>query len=324
MFKLSWTSKYRFSGGERVGRTRAGRRSAGAKTFNDDITAVQQSSAVDIDHTNNFLIAHKDTMPGGSPARAGASALCTRCQYPLCSSRNLKPGLRNSPRIRRYHPSAPLCQQPTETQALPLGDFYTDLLTSPIPRSSKYSSQNPPPPPTSTTLPTFAQSGDATKEDRARLLFGNMHTTNSSRYTSTSPSSTWRTIHGVPIPPRPTEPDNCCMSGCMHCVWDDYRDDIELWATRVTEAQAKVHTRSNNTSSSSTYATPKLDMPRPEVAAASGSMDEDGGGSEGLWSTPSSEAARDGGDLFAEIPVGIREFMATEKKIRDRKRARKK
>ena len=109
----------------------------------------------------------------------------------------------------------------------------------------------------------------------------------------------------------------------MHCVWDDYRDDIEMWATRVTEAQAKVHARGNNASVGGRHETPKLDMPRPEVAYASGSMDDDGGGSEGLWSTPSSGAARDGDDLFAEIPVGIREFMATEKKIRDRKRARK-
>ncbi len=28
---------------------------------------------------------------------------------------------------------------------------------------------------------------------------------------------------------RPKEPDNCCMSGCVHCVWDTYREEVEVW-----------------------------------------------------------------------------------------------
>lgn len=67
--------------------------------------------------------------------------------------------------------------------------------------------------------------------------------------------------------------------------------------------------------------TPKVGFPRDEVQAASGSMDDDGGGSEALWTTPSNEA--DPEALFEGIPVGIREFMATEKRIRDRKKVRK-
>jgi hypothetical protein len=63
-------------------------------------------------------------------------------------------------------------------------------------------------------------------------------------------------------------------------------------------------------------------MSRPEVDHAAGSMDDDGGGSESLWTTPSS--ASDGDDqLFSGIPVGIREFMATEKRIKDRRRAKR-
>ena len=68
--------------------------------------------------------------------------------------------------------------------------------------------------------------------------------------------------------------------------------------------------------------TPKIGFPRPEVQASSTSMDDDGGGSEALWQASSSEADPDA--LFAEIPVGIRAFMATEKRIRERKRAKNK
>jgi hypothetical protein len=42
------------------------------------------------------------------------------------------------------------------------------------------------------------------------------------------------------------------------------------------------------------------------------SMDDDGGGSEGNWSM---EGGGDE-DLFEDIPVGIREFMKTEKKLK--------
>ena len=62
-------------------------------------------------------------------------------------------------------------------------------------------------------------------------------------------------------------------------------------------------------------------MYRPEVAEASGSMDDDGGGSEGLWTAPAGQGEDDA--LFGGIPVGIREFMSTEKRIKERKRARK-
>ena len=106
------------------------------------------------------------------------------------------------------------------------------------------------------------------------------------------------------------------MSGCMHCVWDDYRDDIEEWAGRLREAQAK------GVGSGGTK-TPKTDLPRPELDHASGSMDDDGGGSEALWDSPSAAGDDGASELFAGIPVGIREFMATEKRLRDRKKARK-
>lgn len=99
------------------------------------------------------------------------------------------------------------------------------------------------------------------------------------------------------------------------CVWDDYRDDVESWAARLREAQAKSHGKGKTK-------TPKVGFPRAEVNAASSSMDDDGGGSEALWQAPSTEEDPDA--LFEDIPVGIREFMATEKRIRDRKKSKNK
>lgn len=93
------------------------------------------------------------------------------------------------------------------------------------------------------------------------------------------------------------------MSGCVHCVWDDFRDEMEDWATRVTTAKAKGGPEKGTKDMRS--------EPRAEVRSASGSMDDDGGGSETNWALPSQDD-----DLFANIPIGIREFMKTEKRLR--------
>ena len=42
---------------------------------------------------------------------------------------------------------------------------------------------------------------------------------------------------GVIVPARPEEPLNCCQSGCVHCVWDIYREDIEFYQQKRDEAR---------------------------------------------------------------------------------------
>ncbi|CAG8601770.1 1523_t:CDS:2, partial [Dentiscutata heterogama] len=40
-------------------------------------------------------------------------------------------------------------------------------------------------------------------------------------------------IDGELIPPKPVFPDNCCMSGCAHCVLDIYQDDLKEWKEKT-------------------------------------------------------------------------------------------
>jgi hypothetical protein len=47
------------------------------------------------------------------------------------------------------------------------------------------------------------------------------------------------------------------------------------------------------------------------------SMDDDGGGSETNWSAGLAMSGQEG-DLFKDIPVGIREFMRTEKMLKQK------
>jgi hypothetical protein len=82
-------------------------------------------------------------------------------------------------------------------------------------------------------------------------------------------------------------------------VWDLYRDDMEEWAAKSAEARAALRSRREKA---------KGVGAQTNVAM---SMDDDGGGSETNWS-----AGGEDGHLFDDIPVGIREFMKTEKKLK--------
>lgn len=91
------------------------------------------------------------------------------------------------------------------------------------------------------------------------------------------------------------------MSGCVNCVWDQYRDELEEWAEKRGEAERRM-TRER--------------MGQTQPTHVMSSMDDDGGGSETNWDLgPPRE-----GDLFVDIPVGIREFMRTEKKLKEKRR----
>lgn len=59
-------------------------------------------------------------------------------------------------------------------------------------------------------------------------------------------------------------------------------------------------------------------MHRPSEDGAAPSIDDDGGGSESNWEFSMDGREVDLENLFADVPVGIREFMRTEKMLRDR------
>lgn len=86
-----------------------------------------------------------------------------------------------------------------------------------------------------------------------------------------------------------------------------YRDELEEWAAKSAEARAKLHAQEGGTRAG---AGPKRS---DAVAHAAVSMDDDGGGSETNWNLDTG-----GKDLFEGIPVGIRQFMMTEKMLKQR------
>lgn len=138
-------------------------------------------------------------------ARNAISILCSQCHRPL---RTRIPQAQVAA-IRAFHRSTSSQENKTpQYQPRDLGDFYNDLLATPLPKVAKAK--------TETELPDWVASGGRKEiEERAKKVFGSIEGSGYQSSVSKTPDATWKTINGVPIPPRPMEPDNCCMSGCV-------------------------------------------------------------------------------------------------------------
>ncbi|KAF1947695.1 hypothetical protein EJ02DRAFT_449175 [Clathrospora elynae] len=195
-------------------------------------------------------------------------------------------GLQNSSRIQRRFKGY---IAPEGEQARPITGFYADMLKKPLPKVQTLTRTEPEP------LKTPAMTQKEETFAKARIIFGST-TALAERKQEIANAS--QSVAGVLVPPRPEEPDNCCMSGCVNCVWDMYRDEMEEWAEKSARARAAMHAQRQEGKTSGHIAT---------------SMDDDGGGSETNWNL-GTEVDQD--KLFDDIPVGIREFMRTEKKLK--------
>ena len=168
-------------------------------------------------------------------------------------------------------------------EAPPFHGYLIDALDAPLGTLASATKTAPSPPPPENP----PQSPEEEKIAKARVVFGSRLAGPAERKREIDKLS--EMVAGVKVPPRPEEPDNCCMSGCVNCVWDLYREELEEWAEKKGEADAKMRAQRE----------------------AAGSMDDDGVGN---WDVGE-------GGLFEGIPVGIREFMRTEKVLKERHRA---
>lgn len=84
--------------------------------------------------------------------------------------------------------------------------------------------------------------GSVTSRDRMKDVFGTRLEDGGRLSSSRRDANEPVLIAGVLVPHRPAEPDNCCMSGCVNCVWEQYNDDIRDWRMKrrlATEAISK-------------------------------------------------------------------------------------
>ena len=112
----------------------------------------------------------------------------------------------------------------------------------------------------------------------------------------------------------------------MNCVWDLYRDEMEEYVMKRREADyalkmdislegARRKRRRREDTGMSGSSGRRLVYEEAEGAVKI--MDDDGGGSERLRSK-SSDSDLSEEDMFKNIPVGIREFMKQEKRLKEK------
>jgi oxidoreductase family protein len=114
------------------------------------------------------------------------------------------------------------------------------------------------------------------------------------------------------------------MSGCVNCVWDVYREDLEEWAAKASEARARMAAQGKPAGGADERRLRSFKAGGTTgkgLQGGAGSMDDDGGGSETNWDGGIGVdlgTGKQGAELFADIPVGIREFMRTEKMLKEK------
>lgn len=266
-----------------------------------------------------------------------------------------------TPPIKDQTPPEPI--EPSNEQSIPLGPYYDSIIQDPQPLPAK-KPEDPPtttaddkPPPssqasrgrksddasktatgtasTSHPVPTPSGSTPPSSEAKARVVFGSSlagPAERAERLAAIRRHS--RLIAGVMVPPRPEEPDNCCMSGCVNCVWDRYRDEMEWWATANAEAHRRLQAQEAGVGATAAAASAADNSPAVRAGPSTGmgaagpmSMDEDGGGSIGNWDINNVAGQGAGGtltrdfwddELYKNVPVGIREFMKQEKRLKEK------
>lgn len=178
-------------------------------------------------------------------------------------------------------------------------DFYDLLLQT---------QRNPIPPPepesSSTSFEGAYALEDLTPEERISRVFGGRIRgdvrQSSSRFNVGDP----RIIAGVKVPAKPIEPNNCCMSGCINCVWEMYNDDIKDWNDKRKEAAGKLAVRGGIWPADFD---PPVRFLNPENMP--------GGNTGGKVAEKAKvEAKQEQEDEWANVPVSIRVFAEMERK----------
>lgn len=254
--------------------------------------------------------------------------------------------------------------EPSSTQSMPLGAYYENILNQPQPipeekpeeppASSTEEPEAPSPPkargrkpkeekPSSSTSSTPKKKAAAPEpsvatspptptppptsaQEKAKIVFGSRLAGPMERAERLAELRSRSTlIAGVLVPPKPSEPDNCCMSGCVNCVWDRFRDEMEEWATASAEAEQRLRAQDAGISGNATAPAPmgvSSVGPRGSDHHAA-SMDDDGGGSETNWDAQAKEPGKLAknfwdDELYQNVPIGIREFMKQEKRLKEK------
>lgn len=157
---------------------------------------------------------------------------------------------------------------------------------------------------TSTTTTGKYALNKLSAEEKMERIFGGRIRGDERRSLSRMNVGEPRMIAGVMVPDKPLEPDNCCMSGCINCVWEMYNDDVKDW--NVKRKKAAVLLRKKGGVWPSNFH-PPVQLLKLENLEAGTVVETD-------------KKIKDDDDTWGTVPVQIRVFAEMEKRMKERKR----
>lgn len=153
--------------------------------------------------------------------------------------------------------------------------------------------------------PNSAVQNTSTQE-RAKQVFGQVGSRDASRAEAEAKA---RTVGGVKVPAKPEEPTNCCMSGCINCVWEQFKDELEDWQYKRQKAKDALLTTHTNSKWPVDFG------PEPDRTGTNAQKYR-----EKLKKTTEITEDESG---WEDIDMSIRVFVETEKMLREKKRRKK-
>ncbi|KAK4225749.1 oxidoreductase-like protein [Podospora fimiseda] len=274
-----------------------------------DVPKVEEKPATPAEKPSEKPTEKKPSKPASPPKNPTNAA----------SSSSEAPKDKPAPPRKEFKPRKP------RTNGTKEKSVYSSPSSSEIDDDVPPSSDPPPPPPISSS--TESNTPDSSQaEQRARVIFGSSLAGPAERAERLARiKNQSRLIAGVLVPPKPDEPDNCCMSGCVNCVWDRYRDEMEEWVFKSKEAEARLAAREAGAEVAATEESvqqqkQKINLGVHELDGRGAvSIDDDGGGSSSNWTREETIAKNLwDDDLYKNVPVGIREFMKQEKRLKEK------
>ena len=157
----------------------------------------------------------------------------------------------------------------------------------------------------------YALDESLTPEERIAKVFGGRIKGEAPRSSSRVDRGEPRNIAGVIVPEKPMEPDNCCMSGCINCVWELYNDDVKEWNLQRKKAADTLVKKGGRWPED--FYPPVLRLKKENLPLSLVERREKGGIKEGKMLEEE--------ESWGNVPVAIRVFAEMEKKMKAKKAA---
>lgn len=125
-------------------------------------------------------------------------------------------------------------------------------------------------------------------------------------------------IGGINVPDKPNEPDNCCMSGCINCVWELFDEDIKDWNEKRKLAAKKLIEKGGRWPEN--FHPPLKYLNRENFPLSlSNKSDKELGIDKKHRHDDENNIIQDD-EAWGNVPISIRVFAEVEKKLKQKKK----